>query len=257
MKGFMFKKVFNIILFVSVFLKELNAQQINIDRIEKMPNIPTPYEMRDWEKVTVGYDSLVFDINRTGQYLPLIWVNNNTVNYPGHISFGLHTVVGTTSPFSAEAINLIPATTGASLIGVDKSNQNGYNWVLMCEEYFNKANNANVYLNHPTGSNWDDWWYDVMPNIFFYQLYDMYSNTGDFSFQFTSVADRWLEAVDVLGGRTTPWYNPNMNHRAFNLMTMTPFSSGDPVEPEAAGAIAWILYNAYVKTNDPKYRIGA
>ena len=256
MKGFMFKKVFNIILFVSVFLKELSAQQINIDRIEKMPNIPTPYEMRDWEKVTAGYDSLVFDINRTGQYLPLIWINNNTVNYPGHISFGLHTVVGTTSPFSAEAINLIPATTGASLIGVDKSNQNGYNWVLMCEEYFNKANNANVYLNHPTGSNWDDWWYDVMPNIFFYQLYDKYPTTGDFSNQFISVADRWLSAVKAMGGSTTPWHVPYMNYRAFNLMTMQPLSSG-VVEPEVSGAIAWILYNAYLETGNREYRIGA
>jgi hypothetical protein len=47
-----------------------------------------------------------------------------------------------------------------------------------------------------------------------------------------------------------------MNYRAFNLMTMTPFSSGVP-EPEAAGALAWILYNAYIETGNDKYRIGA
>jgi hypothetical protein len=47
-----------------------------------------------------------------------------------------------------------------------------------------------------------------------------------------------------------------MNYRAFNLMTMTPFSSGVP-EPEAAGALAWILYNAYLETGNHKYRIGA
>jgi hypothetical protein len=28
--------------------------------------------------------SLVFDLNRSGQYLPLIWLNNNTINYPGY-----------------------------------------------------------------------------------------------------------------------------------------------------------------------------
>ncbi|MFA4922813.1 MAG: LamG-like jellyroll fold domain-containing protein [Ignavibacteriaceae bacterium] len=221
-----------------------------------MPNIPTPYEMRNWKKVTAGYDSLVFDINRTGQYLPLIWINNNTINYPEHNSFGLHTVVGTTSPSSAEAINLIPAANGAFLIGINKSNQNGYNWVLMCEEYFNKANNANVYLNHPTGSNWDDWWYDLMPNIFFYQLYDQYPVTGDFSNQISKVADRWLDAVKTMGGSTTPWKIPSMNYRAFDLMTMKPFSTG-VVEPEAAGAIAWLLYNAYLETKNEKYRIGA
>ncbi|MFB3057702.1 MAG: hypothetical protein ACE1ZQ_11145 [Ignavibacteriaceae bacterium] len=63
-----------------------------------MPNIPEPYEIRNWEEVVEGYDSLVFDFNQTGQYLPLIWWRTNTVNY-SHISFGLHTVVGTNSPF--------------------------------------------------------------------------------------------------------------------------------------------------------------
>jgi hypothetical protein len=243
------------LMFLFSFVK-IDAQQININRIEQMPNLPNPYEMRDWKKVTAGYDSLVFDLNRSGQYLPLIWLNNNTINYPEHNSFGLHTVVGTTSPSSSESINLLPATIGASLIGIDKSNQNGYNWVLMCEEYFNKINNANVYLNHPNGSNWDDWWYDVMPNVFFYQLYDQYPTTGDFSNQFSLIADRWLAAIEVMGGSTTPWIVPNMNYRAFNLMTMVPFNSGVR-EPEAAGALAWIFYNAYIETGDEKYRIGS
>ena len=238
------------------FFTENYSQQININRIEQMSNIPSPYEMRNWKNVASGYDSLVFDLNKTGQYLPLIWLNNNTVNYPEHNSFGLHTVVGTTSPSSSESINLLPAVNGASLIGIDKSNQNGYNWVLMSEEYFNKDNGANVYLNHPSGNNWDDWWYDVMPNIFFYQLYNQYPNAGDFSNQFISVADRWLDAVKTMGGSTTPWHNPNMNNRAFNLITMEPFTSG-VLEPEAAGALAWIFYNAYTKMGDDKYRIGA
>jgi hypothetical protein len=251
-------RIFLISCFIITFFTstQISAQQINIPRIEQMPNLPSPYKMRDWKQVAIGYDNFVFDFNLTGQYLPLIWMNTNTDNYPNHNSFGLHTVVGTNSPGSSEAINLLPAVIGASLCDIDKSNQNGYDWVLMCEEYFNKSNGANVYLNHPNGSSWDDWWYDVMPNIFFYQLYNMYPNTGDFNFQFTSVADRWLEAVKVMGGSSTPWQNPNMNYRAFNLMTMTPYSL-DVHEPEAAGAIAWILYNAYVETNDPKYRIGA
>ena len=131
------------------------SQQIDINRIEQMPNLPEPYKMRDWKQVSMGYDNFVFDFNISGQYLPLIWWRTSTVNY-NHISFGLHTVVGTTSPFSGEAINVLPAIISASLVGIDKSNQNGNNWVLMCEEYFNKQNGADVYLNHPTGSNWED-----------------------------------------------------------------------------------------------------
>lgn len=250
------KRFFQIGVMTSITVSGLIAQQIDINRIEQMPNIPDSYEMRDWKQATIDYDNYIFDFSLTGQYLPLIWLNTNTVNYPGHNSFGLHTVVGTLYPESAEAINLLPAVIGAALVGIDKSSQNGYNWVLMTEEYFNKQNGAEVYLNHPGGSNWSDWWYDTMPNIFFYQLYDIYPNTGDFEYQFRKVADRWLEAVDTMGGSTTPWRKPGMYYRAFNLITMTPYSSGVP-EPEAAGAIAWILYNAFVETNNPDYRIGA
>ncbi|HKB86441.1 MAG TPA: hypothetical protein VKD08_09750, partial [Ignavibacteriaceae bacterium] len=170
-------KLLNILICILSILSIVNqtsAQQININRIEQMPNMPSSYEMRDWKQAAAGYDSLVFNFDITGQYLPLIWLNTNTINYPGHNSFGLHTVVGTTVPSSSEAINIIPAVVGATLSGIDKSNQNDYNFVLMSEEYFNKANEADVYLNHPSGSNWDDWWYDIMPNVFFYQLYDLY-----------------------------------------------------------------------------------
>lgn len=113
------------------------SQQINISKIDLMPNLPPLYLMRDWKKVAIGYDSLVFNQNLSGQYLPLVWVDNNSINYSGS-RFGLSTVVGTNVSFPNEAINCIPAVVGASLNGIDKSNQNGYNWVSMCQEWFNK-----------------------------------------------------------------------------------------------------------------------
>lgn len=212
--------------------------------------------MRDWKQVARGYDSLVFNLNLTGPNLPLIGLNTNTVNYPTHSTFGLHTVVGTTDRTSAEAINCLPAVIGASLAGIDKSNQNGTNWVLMCEEWFNKKNGQNLYLNHPSASTGIDWWYETMPNVFFYQLYSLYPSTGDFQSQFVAVADQWLAAIKAMGGSATPWSIPNMNHRAWNFATMKPNDSGVR-EPEAAGAIAWILYNAYIKTGNRAYRVGA
>ncbi|HYQ86258.1 MAG TPA: LamG-like jellyroll fold domain-containing protein [Bacteroidota bacterium] len=221
-----------------------------------MPNRPAPYLMRDWKGVARGYDSLVFNINLSGTYLPLVWFNTSPINYPGHNSFGLHTVVGTTVPASAEAINCIPAVVGAALTGIDKSNQNGYNWVLMSEEWFNKRPSQNVYKNHPVDDGGEDWWYETMPNVFFYQLNNLYPGTGDFNYQFASVADRWALASQAMGGSATPWQIPNMNHRGWYLQTMTPYDAGVR-EPEAAGAIGWLLYQAYVKTGSARYRIGA
>ncbi|HDP99667.1 MAG TPA: laminin G, partial [bacterium] len=242
-----------ILFFIS---SNLSAQQLNIDRIEKMVNQPTPYQMRNWKQVTMGYDSLVFDLTKSGQFLPLIRIQSNNINYPNHDSFILHSYVGTYTAGGTEAINCLPAVVGATLVGIDKSNQEGYNWVLMCEEFFNNRPSENVYLNNPVTQSGNDWWYDTMPNVFFYQLYDLYPDIGDFDRQFISVADRWTEAVASMGGRTNPWQPAYMNYRAWSLSTMTPLTVGVK-QPEAAGAIAWLLYHAYVQTNNDKYRIGA
>lgn len=32
------------------------AQQISIPRIDEMPSMPSPYEMRNWKHVAMGYD---------------------------------------------------------------------------------------------------------------------------------------------------------------------------------------------------------
>ncbi len=239
-----------------VCASSLHAQQIEVPRVEAMPKLPQPYEMRDWQAVAVSYDSLVFDRTRAGQYLPLVWINEQTVNYPEHPSFGLHTVVGTAHPESAEAINALPALIGASLSGVDKTNHFGRDWVLMAEEWFNRRPEENVYLNHPVATSGGDWWYDTMPNVFFYQLYDLYPGVGHFDDQFTTVAARWLRALEAMGGSAAPWSVPSMHYRAWHLATMTPNASGVE-EPEAAGALAWLLYNAYVETGELQYRQGA
>ncbi len=251
-----FRSSFWMIILFFVLIIPVSAQQIDIPRVQLMPTMPEPYEIRDWRTVALGYDSLVFDFDRTGEYLPLIWWNPNPVNYPEHESFGLETVVGTPRVHSGEAINILPAVIGATLAGIDKSNQNGENWVLMCEEFFQNRPEENIYLNGYVTSSGDDWWYETMPNIFFYQLYDLYPGTGDFDYQFTTVADQWFRAVDVMGGDTTPWHRAYLNYRAFSFSEMEPLNEGVP-EPEAAGAIAWILYNAYVETGNEEYRIGA
>ena len=59
-----------------------------------------------------------------------------------------------------------------------------------------------------------------------------------------------------MGASGTPWQMPAMDHRGWYLQTMTPYDQSVH-EPEAAGAIAWLLYNAYVKTGTARYRIGA
>ncbi len=231
--------------------------QVTVPRIERMSNLPTPYNLRNWKQVARQYDSFVYDVTKTGQYLPFVSIGASGVNYPQNKIIKLHTYVGTNSPSGSEAINVLPSLVGASLVGNDKSNQYGQNWLLMSQDFFNKANGENIYLNNAGSSSGSDWWYDLMPNVFFYQLYDLYPNVGnEASSQFTTIANRFLEAVRAMGGSDTAWMVPNMNYRAWKFKTMQPLTTGVK-EPEAAGAFAWVLYNAYKKTGNKDYLKGA
>lgn len=231
--------------------------QIAVPRVDLMPNQPAPYNIRDWKDVALKYDSFVYDLSHTGQYLPLSFLNPAGVNYPQMQTFRLHTYVGTNSPFGNEAINVMPSLVGASLVGLDKSSQFGKNWVRMSQDFFNKNNGENLYLNAPSTSSGNDWWYDMMPNVYFYQLYDLYPNIGgEADWQFTTIADRLLSAVRAMGGSEAPWAPAYMNYRAWRFSTMQPNANGVP-EPEAAGAFGWLLYHAWKETGNPEYLKGA
>ncbi|MEO5582525.1 MAG: LamG-like jellyroll fold domain-containing protein, partial [Saprospiraceae bacterium] len=233
------------------------AGQLLVPRIELMPDQPNPYNLRNWKQVARQYDSMVYDVTKTGTYLPLLSIGNSGINYPENKTIKMHTYVGTNSPNGSEAINVLPSLVGASLVGIDKRNQFGQNWLIMSWDFFNKANGENIYLNNAGAGSGGDWWYDLMPNLFFYQLYDLYPNLGnEADVQFNTIAGRFLEAVRAMGGRDTPWNIPNMNYRAWKFKTMQPNASGVK-EPEAAGVYAWVLYHAWIKTGNAEYLKGA
>lgn len=231
--------------------------QITVPRIELMPDQPSPYNLRNWKQVAQQYDSMVYDISKTGTYLPLISIGNSGINYPENKTIKMHTYVGTNSPSGSESINVLPSLVGATLVGIDKRNQFGQDWLKMSQDFFNKANGENIYLNNAGSSSGGDWWYDLMPNLYFYQLYDLYPNLGaEADLQFNTIATRFLEAVKAMGGSDTPWNLPNMNYRAWKFKTMQPNTSGVK-EPEAAGAYAWVLYHAWLQSNNAEYLKGA
>ncbi|MFN0213159.1 MAG: LamG-like jellyroll fold domain-containing protein [Saprospiraceae bacterium] len=231
--------------------------QIALPRVEQMPNQPAPYNIRNWKQVARQYDTFVYDLQKTGQYLPLSSLGSGGVNYPQNPTFRLHTYVGTNSPLGNEAINVLPSLVGATLVGADKANQFGKNWLLMSQDFFNKANGEHIYLNNAGASSGGDWWYDLMPNVYFYQLYDLYPNLGgEATLQFTTIANQFLAAVRAMGGSDAPWEPAYMNYRAWKFKTMEPNTNGVK-EPEAAGAYAWVLYNAWKETGNPEYLKGA
>jgi hypothetical protein len=252
------KKIAFQFLFLSAFTS-LCAQQISISRIDSMPNLPSPYLMRDWKEVAVNYDRFIFDNSLTGTYLPITSISTSDgTNYSDVKTIRMDTYVGQSDHGNvAEAINILPAVVGASLVGVDKTNHLNTNWVVKLKDFFNLKNGQNVYLNNYSTTTGSDWWYEIMPNVFFYQLYALYPEAdAAFETQFVTIANRELNVLYQLGGTVQPWAIPSMNYRAFNLLTGLPNTNGVP-EPETAGSIAWLMYQAYNQTSNVKYLQGA
>ncbi|WP_455463367.1 hypothetical protein [Candidatus Hodarchaeum mangrovi] len=225
-----------------------------IKRVDWMPNFPSPYEMRDWNKVTKDYDSFIFDFDKIGDYLPFIHWSTEFQNFPRN-TFNLPSYVG--SVVADEAINCLAAVLGATLVGIDKSNQNGVDWVLMCENWYNIDTAQHLYLNNRRTMTGKTFWYELLPTVLFYQLAYYYPTTGDFQNETYQIAERWYEACVALGGSTNPWQNPNFNYTAFDFLRMSGVDNGQWREPDAAAAVGWLEYISWLKWGDERFLTAA
>ena len=228
--------------------------QKTIERVEMMPNMPSPYKMRDWNKVARDYDALVFDFEKKGDHLPLIWWDPQPHDFK-EPTFALPAFVGhyVKAQNKYDTITCLGAINGATLVGIDKSDQNGYNWVAMCQNYFSKGNGQNLYLNNAPGRTGGSFWYELFPNILFYRIYDSYRGTGEMDQHFIIVADRWYDACVAMGGNVDPWKVPDFGHTAFDFSSMKSVDNRMWKEAGSAAGIGWLEYMAYTKTGDKKY----
>jgi hypothetical protein len=234
----------------------VNASEIpgQINRVKLMPNLPEPFHMRNWNQVARAYDALVFNFNKTGTYLPLISWDYNWWNFDRD-TFSMPSYVG--KSMADEAINCMAAVLSATLVGIDKSSQSGYNWVEMCESWFNIDTGQYIYLNNRHAKASTSFWYVLFPNLLFYQLAYYYPDIGDFQNEVRRVADRWYDACIGMGGSKDPWVVPDFQYTAFDFDKMEPVYNGKWREPDAAAAIAWLEYMAYFKYGDPNYLASA
>ena len=224
------------------------AQQI-IGRVEKMPNLPRPLLIKDWKQVALQYDRLAFDMTARGPYLPLLWLDDSRTNFPW-TSFGLPSYVGQRPrPGGGEGINGLAAVLGATLVGVDKS-RGERNWVLMAEQFFNRANGQDVVLNGFSSGTGGSFWYELWPNILFDGLADYYPRVPHTGEIMKAAADRWCAAAEAVTDRRCV---ANFDHTAIDLGTLTPRDNGHWKEPDGAGAVADLEYLAYARYGDRKY----
>jgi hypothetical protein len=219
------------------------ATTVAISRIGAMPNLPQPYAMRDWVQVTRDYLDLIFDFDHHGEYLPLVsWLDDNhkMVALPSYVA----------GPHDPEAINYLAAVISGSLIGLDMRDFRGHDWVAMSGNFYNV--DEGVYVNSLRGQTGKSFWYDILPNVFAYQLNAFYPQDAELNERSISVAEKWRDVCRALVDSHTNAKFPNFDHTGFRLSTMQPAELGW-IEPEAAAGIAWIEYMASVRFHDARF----
>lgn len=235
------------------------VEQEAILRVEMMSDFPQPYKMLDWKQKALDFDAYAFDFNSALPAGPVIWIDNAQRNFP-QATFGLYTAMAddrqgpdrNNGEFH-ESLNTLHALISAGLMGIDKtSSPEGYNYVKMVQNYFNKDNGWNIVMNNTCpdvallgGGYGRDWWYDVYPNILYYAVCELFPGVdGAEEIQYT-VAEQFAKADEVLDG--------NYDYSYFDYSKMKGMVNWIPFQQDAAGGHGWVLLAAYEKYGDGRY----
>ncbi|MFN0176084.1 MAG: hypothetical protein ACKVU0_15645 [Saprospiraceae bacterium] len=233
------------------------VSQRAIPRVEKMPNRPKPYDFKDWKKTAREFDQYVFDFSQKGDFLPLIWWDKTGRNFP-ETTFGIFTALGDVRMGAAvnngenhEALGALGAVLGATLVGIDKSKQDGQNYVGMLRNYLNRDNGWNVIMNftnkgaHIGGGYGNDFWYEIHNNVLFYCVADLYPKEKGFEEIQRTIADQFYRSDSIMGN--------SYSYSFFDFKNMKGGKSHIPTQEDVAGGYAFVLYSAWVKFGDAKY----
>lgn len=236
--------------------------QTSLARIDQMPSMPQPLKIIDWKKKTIQFDSLVFNFNNHASYGPLIWLDSSKRNID-QVTFGIYTVMGdvrqgpnkNNGEFH-EALTSLNSLISAGLMGIDKTNQHGYNYVKMAQNYFNCDNKWNIVMNNTNpgvasagGGYGRDWWYDVYPNVLYYGVAKLFPDVKNTEFIQHTIAEQFYKADSVLNG--------NYDYSYFDYAKMKGMHTQTPFQQDVAGGQGWVLYSAFQKFGDKRYLKGA
>jgi hypothetical protein len=239
-----------------------DVEQIGLRKVDEMPELPSPYKMLDWQEKAKNFDDIVFNHTNDPQETSFIWLDTSGRNFQ-QTTFGLYTAIedvrqgpDVNNGEFHEAINSLGALLSAGLVGINKTNQHGFNYVKMVQNYFNRDNGWNIMMNNTSaevavlgGGYGRDWWYDVFPNVLYYAVSYVFPGVARADSLQRIIAEQFFKADSVLNG--------NYDYSYFDYGSMMGKRNQTPYQQDAAAGHAWVLYSAYQKFGDSRYLEGA
>jgi hypothetical protein len=102
--------------------------QVDIPTTEKMSQVPSPLDVRDWRQIAQKYYEQVLNPNAQGQYFSIVKID------PARPGFQIKTYLG--SSFKDEGFTCLSAVIGSKLVGLDPRNLDGVDYVTLTDAWY-------------------------------------------------------------------------------------------------------------------------
>lgn len=220
------------------------SYQKNIARISRYElNIPEDFSIIDYKQIALELDMLLFNYEKQGIYQPLIWedTTNKSIGIPAYVGDGRMQNDG-----EQEAVTVIAAILSATQLGINKSSQNGVNYVKSLKAFYSEE--EHIVLNNPNGnSETTSMWYLIYPAILFTQVSILYPLETEIREMALDCINSWYQAYQVM-------YNNNrFDYTGFSFKAMQPYNNDIWIEPDCVSGIALLLYYGYEMTGNAEY----
>lgn len=239
----------------------IGIQQKHVSLVDSMPSIPQDFQLIDWQEKAEGYYNVAFnpDLQDEQDFLPLFRVFDVNGTRIGVIPafVGLKEESGRKPndylTGNSEAVTFVNSVLSGSLIGIDMSDVYGEDYVSMCLQFINSEGVLTNWLGGASMTT--SMWYMQYSTIQLFALADLYPGKTDLIRAVRVIADKYYDALVVLGGGSEDGLN--MDIQSFDFKNMEPVTqmpnSGRWTEQDSASSIGLLMYWAYRRWGDDKF----
>jgi hypothetical protein len=211
--------------------------------------MPGPGASFDWRRRAIEYDAFVYDWSQPGRSPTIAWdhthhnMSGDTFKMPSYYGDRRLDTDGI-----QEGVGQIASVVGATLVGIDKSNQNGIDYVDMLRTFYVPA--LGIARSQPASDlrGGGSYWYTAAANVLYFMLGAEYPDATDMTAMLRSIADTFYEQVVALGGP-----GANFDGQGFDFATMTKSAGSRNEGGEGAAGTAAIELWAHAAFGDAKY----